>query len=159
MNTWNWSPTKIRLQKKLSQRNLWFLKLFGVLKVTLTSPQLYESRDTFGPSGDNILHSWISTFVKFHIETSSMRVHMNKRPTRYKPEIACHKMPEVGWWNILTTIEFGNQRGRGEELTPRWIRCFLYYFAVRCSQSGQNMHQSHNIGPNKSPWQITMRRK
>jgi hypothetical protein len=123
----------------ITERNLRVLKLFGVLKVTLTSPQLYESRDTFGPSGDNILHSWISTFVKFHIETSSMRVHMNK-----------------GWWDILTTIEFGNWKGRCEELTPRWIRCFLYYFAIRCSQSGQNMHQSHNIGPNKSPWQIAM---
>jgi len=150
---------KLKSNKNKVTKNVITEKFFGVLKVTLTSPQLNESRDTFGPSGDNILHSWISTFVKFHIETSSMRVHMNKRPTRYKPEIACHKMPEVGWWNILTTIEFGNQRGRGEELTPRWIGCFLYYFAVRCSQSGQNMHQSHNIGPNKSPWQITMRRK
>lgn len=52
----------------------------------LTSPQLNDSRESCGPSGDNKLHSWTSTFVKFHIDMSSTSVQINKQLASNGPD-------------------------------------------------------------------------
>lgn len=52
----------------------------------LTRPQLYDARVSFGASGDNMLHSWTSILVKFHIEISSTVVHMARHPVSNNPE-------------------------------------------------------------------------